>query len=310
MTEYVVLCKGFEARWFADVALWFIKNVFKEGWLSTIDCVLVFDEEGAKEAEDWARSNFPAGSNRMFVSSLVASRACDGSYVGWDVREPPTIIARIDYLDYRGFEVLVHEFMHHLFTPNDEALLRALRMDVPELDVLVSRLEEVVRKWIFRPFAEQELRDFGQDVVKFVREYSSEYAAFNYFVLLNTRPALDPIMLGGRVVGSYYADEVVERLSIGLERCWKALESEARYGIWEEAKKELERMEPVFSRIRLKLFERPELHHFRERVHSLLAGFVERWPKDVYLSSTERFEILFKGLDREWLKEHGVPMMV
>jgi len=297
--EYVITISDPALRGFAETALDFIKSVYRDRVLGELAYVFVSSksERDLDELKRAVGAKLPEDGDRLV--QVASPPMVSGIYS----HEAGAVLIKLGSGGVHDFWTVAHEFAHHAIYDGRPRLLGALINDVPELDAIVRALFPVIEE----TRVVRAVEGLGEASFTFAQELATEYATANYFVLLNASPAVSgrDIMWLRLLPGfatldipSRYLDRALDRLETALHG--KGLPT----GL-------VRRCLGLIKAVRGKVRDyKTELAEFRATLHSIMRGKVKRWPKEVYLSNPEKYEILFEGLDREWMREEGVPMMV
>jgi hypothetical protein len=299
MTEFFITISDPELRRFAETALDFIKSVYRDEVLARLEYVFVTSAYSKSDADEMLRVAGKVLPSRSLAYSTVAGLAED--YEGGGGRYyylTPRLLAVSLLRGVDGFATLAHEFAHHALQDHLDDLIKILREDVPELDQIVAVALETNDEEVVR-MAER----VGDAAAYFATEYSAEYAAANYFVLLNTEPVLRSQEVEDVEVFREFGD-----ISLGTVVTLKNFEVFVTERKLPEALSG--RLAELARATIKKMVHRPDLPKYKSALHSILRSKVSRWPKEVYLSDPRRFDSLFEGLEKDLLRRHGIPMMV
>jgi len=299
-----------ELRGFAELAIEFVRGVYRPEVLGELEGVFLTsaDPRDLGESEKLAEEILGKTEHARAAEAyrLIRDKLVLGAYYQpkgrWRRRFAIAVLLRADH---RSFCTLAHELAHHVTLPRMDELLKAFREDVPEIDELI----EAVCERVAVLGAEEQAERLGDRAGEFVREYAADYVAVNYFLLLNTRPVMDEatakkvwlVVEAGRVGDLFshprWLADALDDLLISVYE-------------WRLPKDFTDRLADKVSAALTKVRGQPDLPRFRAAVHSVLEGAVLRWPKEVYMSDPEKYEPLFKDLDREALRRMRVPTLV
>jgi len=224
--------------------------------------------------------------------------------------------------------VLFHELAHHMVYAYDENVVftetwiaDALAADVG-FDRLLESLHSLKEKPLtvpgrgaiaeeltkLRTLENRELESLIEDVsklfIEFVNEATATTIGVNYFLLLNTRPFLRPIMFSYlRLFG--IATDSPFKACIDLVGVIKDIVADLRSYPKNDIKSIIAEADDVINR-----FFSNNMIRFATVVHSIFESCVTTMPKNVYLQEPDRYAPLFIGLD--WnivMNTLGLPVM-
>jgi len=265
-----------------------------------------------------------------WVSSGNWRIASYGMYVGGPQRAIIWILRPAEHLSYADSFVLYHELGHFIIisTGNEISVAEALNDDTgfyQFLDTIKSLVKQPLSEDTKKILAEligsetrvEKLREKEASKLissVIIAEYSfgmcaHELAATtigaNYFLLLNTQPYTYPnrfALLPPPINYSHTAcNDMINKLRADLLS--------------------LKTFDTLSYAVRLTKYSRTwfyavgdekavgELPRFSQVVHKAFVSATEAMPKQVYLSNPDRYAPLFRGIDWDFIKSLGIPVM-
>jgi hypothetical protein len=301
MTEHIVSAKKPELRRFAQLMIEFVERVFKDDVLADLDYVVLFSThmDDRWEAYRMAKRTELAETPLIGLLKELAKFPITAKGIYYGERGCRTVICMISG-EADDTYALAHEMAHHALFDHKHRLVRSFRRDLPEVDELVSKAVYLRSEYI-------------DGMVRAADELAVNYVVFNHFYCMNTRPATSLGQLLSEVgVARYHVDDVIHMLEDwasdvrGLAEKYRAMPLVAI-----EYRNYLKLIEGAIRRVK----SLTDLPNLIKTSHSVFAGSVKRWPKDVYLSDPERYGALFtkvisahrRELVFDGLRRKGIP---
>jgi hypothetical protein len=305
MAEFFIIISDPELRRFADAALGFVYDAYKDVYLKDLRYVVVASPEDAEGAKDAVRMAVPYDYAKPIcdeLDGLASASRRDGKAHGAYLRPQLSIIVVLNKKDLpRALYVVAHEFAHHVFWGSEPVVVDAIRRWAPEIDEVLAKLLLAGERELKRRVGEV----VGLWSLKLAQEVIPTYVASNYFVGLQTEPA--PL--------KEHPPELWEDVLNLRDYAWsmihliEELVGDSGRLTQEEKRAAYRALAKAYDELSKGLDELPGI---KEHVHSLLKFYLKRWPYD--LASERKYWILWppeggskpppeleKGL--EWLRK-------
>jgi hypothetical protein len=334
---------------FARLALEFLRRVLKEDVYRSVDYVVVLNEPVTRRE---TRRLLPAVTERFsryptvfaYVRSFLENP--ETAVRGFLVRQEgePWLILICLPTNWDGFRRLVHEYMHAALHYGGKEHVAMLAKNILE-DTELYDIVEGVAEWTLWHGGEA-LAVFADIMTKLllsISEVTAEYAALNYFTLLNTSPVSPPHRLAYVIdvygtppgtrpliseLGGYIMD-LVESVKMFDLLVYLYIRSVGNRDIEEKYKRGrlllISGCEPKGGLppgiTEEELAERldefvtwAEFRRYLDYLHrEVLGDSLRRFPKDVFLEDPKRYARLFKGVPLGVLeratRERGLHVM-
>lgn len=201
---------------------------------------------------------------------------------------------------YRMLLRVAHEVAHHVLWKWAVPLMTTASRELGEAGEIVRMVVGEPNPWWPERWPAGPLGDFAHAFLQTVMELGADYMAFNYFLLLNTTPAIDVTDVLRKPLAYYSsAPAAVSHFGRGAKEVAHRL---AASGMGRAA----DLVSSLFEKLEGAGVRMPAL---TGHLHLVASGCFRWWPKIICTLLEEgRYDHLFDGFPRDELRRQGVPM--